>query len=72
MPGQTGGVVEAALTYTGDVTNRSADNKYNLEYYVRLARDVVRAGAHILCVKDPAGVLRPQVIGFWRAPPAGG
>lgn len=32
-----GGVAEGALCYTGDVTNPSKDNKYNLDYYVALA-----------------------------------
>ena len=59
--GQAGGVVEAAISYTGDVTNQRRDNKYNLDYYVNLARQLVQGGTHILCIKDMAGLLKPRV-----------
>ena len=45
-----GGVVEAALSYTGDVSDPSK-TKYTLQYYVDLASELIRAGAHILCIK---------------------
>lgn len=57
--GQAGGVVEAAISYTGDVSD-PARSKYNLKYYVDLATELVRAGTHILAIKDMAGVLRPR------------
>jgi len=57
--GQAGGVVEAAISYTGDVAN-PAKTKYNIDYYMNLADKLTKAGAHVLCIKDMAGVLRPQ------------
>uniref|UniRef100_A0A670ZLM0 Pyruvate carboxylase n=1 Tax=Pseudonaja textilis TaxID=8673 RepID=A0A670ZLM0_PSETE len=57
--GQAGGVVEAAISYTGDVADPSR-TKYTLDYYVSLAEELVKAGTHILAIKDMAGVLKPQ------------
>ena len=56
--GRAGGVIEAAISYTGDVADPKR-SKYTLDYYVKLADDLVSAGAHILCIKDMAGLLRP-------------
>ncbi|MGO2597757.1 pyruvate carboxylase, partial [Microbacterium gubbeenense] len=56
---QTGtSVAEVALCYTGDLLN-PAEDLYTLDYYVRLAERMVDAGAHILAIKDMAGLLRP-------------
>ncbi|MDP9837364.1 pyruvate carboxylase [Neorhizobium huautlense] len=49
---------EAAICYTGDLTN-SARPKYDLKYYVSLAQQLEKAGAHIIAVKDMAGLLKP-------------
>ncbi|MBB2973447.1 pyruvate carboxylase [Mesorhizobium sp. RMAD-H1] len=49
---------EAAICYTGDILN-AARPKYDLKYYVDLAQDVEKAGAHIIAVKDMAGLLKP-------------
>ena len=57
--GQAGGVVEGAISYSGDVSDPKR-TKYNLDYYVNLADELVKAGAHILCIKDMAGLLKPQ------------
>lgn len=43
-------MIEAAISYTGDVSDPSK-TKYNLEYYVNLATELVKAGTHILCIK---------------------
>ncbi|MGO4958475.1 pyruvate carboxylase [Luteococcus sp. Sow4_B9] len=51
-------VAEVALCYTGDL-NDPAEKIYTLDYYVELARKCVDAGAHILAIKDMAGLLRP-------------
>jgi pyruvate carboxylase len=52
-----GTIAEACLCYTGDLSN--PDEKiYTIDYYVRLAEQLVRAGAHILAIKDMAGLLR--------------
>ena len=51
-------VAEVALCYTGDLTDPGED-LYTLDYYLHLAEQVVEAGAHILAIKDMAGLLRP-------------
>jgi pyruvate carboxylase len=56
---RTGKIAEVAMCYTGDVDNPSR-TKYGLEYYAELARRIEGMGAHILCIKDMAGLLRPQ------------
>ncbi|PZO77753.1 MAG: pyruvate carboxylase [Mesorhizobium amorphae] len=53
-----GRLCEAAMCYTGDI--RDPDRaKYDLNYYVNLAGELERAGAHIIAVKDMAGLLKP-------------
>ena len=54
----TGSVCEAAICYTGDILDPKR-NKYPLKYYVKLARELEQMGAHILAVKDMAGICRP-------------
>ncbi|MDJ0334972.1 pyruvate carboxylase [Salinibacterium sp. G-O1] len=55
---QTGSsVAEVAMCYTGDMLD-PAEDLYTLDYYLRLAEQMVEAGAHILAVKDMAGLLR--------------
>ncbi|HEX5346985.1 MAG TPA: pyruvate carboxylase subunit B, partial [Pseudonocardiaceae bacterium] len=51
-------VAEVALCYTADLTN-PAETLYTLDYYLRLAEQIVAAGAHVLAIKDMAGLLRP-------------
>ncbi|WP_375423472.1 pyruvate carboxylase [uncultured Friedmanniella sp.] len=51
-------VAEVALCYSGDLNN-PAEDLYTLDYYLRLAEQMVGAGAHILAIKDMAGLLRP-------------
>jgi pyruvate carboxylase len=50
-------VAEVALCYTGDLLD-PAEKLYTLDYYLKLAEQMVNAGAHILAVKDMAGLLR--------------
>ncbi len=50
-------IAEVALCYTGDLLD-PAEDLYTLDYYLRLAEQMVEAGAHILAVKDMAGLLR--------------
>ena len=54
----TGGLAEGAICYTGDIMDKSR-TKYSLEYYLKLARQIEDAGAHILAIKDMAGLLKP-------------
>lgn len=52
-------VAEVAMSYTGDVSDPN-ENLYTLDYYLKLAEQIVDAGAHVLAIKDMAGLLRPQ------------
>ncbi|MCG3170115.1 MAG: 4-hydroxy-2-oxovalerate aldolase [Pseudomonadales bacterium] len=56
---ESGALCEAAICYTGDIFDTSRP-KYALDYYLRLARQLEAAGAHILAIKDMAGVCRPR------------
>ena len=56
--GATGKVVEAAICYTGNLCDPK-ETKYDLRYYIDLAKQLERAGAHILGIKDMAGLCRP-------------
>ena len=55
---KTGGIAEAALSYTGDILD-TKQTKYNLKYYTQLAKDLENAGAHMIAIKDMAGLLKP-------------
>ncbi|XP_030561524.1 pyruvate carboxylase, mitochondrial-like [Drosophila novamexicana] len=57
--GKAGGVVEAAISYSGDVSDPKK-TKYDLKYYTNLADELVKAGTHVLCIKDMAGLLKPE------------
>ena len=52
-------VAEVALCYTGNLAD-PAEDLYTLDYYLRLAEQIVGTGAHVLAIKDMAGLLRPQ------------
>ncbi|MFF3326403.1 pyruvate carboxylase [Streptomyces sp. NPDC002889] len=51
-------LAEVALCYTADLSD-PAESLYTLDYYLRLAEQIVEAGAHVLAIKDMAGLLRP-------------
>ena len=51
-------VCEASICYTGDILNPNRA-KYDIKYYVNMAKDLEEAGAHILGIKDMAGLLKP-------------
>jgi pyruvate carboxylase len=51
-------VAEVALCYTADLSD-PGEALYTLDYYLRLAEQIVEAGAHVLAIKDMAGLLRP-------------
>ncbi len=55
---EEGKILEAAICYTGDVLD-SARPKYDLKYYVSLAKELEAAGAHVIGIKDMAGLLKP-------------
>ena len=52
-------VAEAALCYTGDILDPRRD-KYDLNYYVEMAKELAAAGANIVAIKDMAGLLKPE------------
>ena len=54
----THGICEGALCYTGDILDPTR-TKYSLKYYVSLAKELEKMGAHILAIKDMAGLCRP-------------
>jgi len=54
----TGGIAEAAISYTGDIMDPK-QTKYSLKYYTALAKDLENAGAHMIAIKDMAGLLKP-------------
>jgi pyruvate carboxylase len=56
--GAAGGVIEAAVCYTGDVSDPRR-TKYSLQYYVDVAGKLVELGTHVLGIKDMAGLLKP-------------
>ena len=55
----TGKIAEAAICYTGDILDDSRA-KYTVQYYKEMARELEQAGAHILAIKDMAGLLKPE------------
>ncbi len=56
---RTGGIAEATICYTGDVLNTAPGYRYNLQYYLDMARRLEDEGAHMLALKDMAGLLKP-------------
>jgi len=56
---ESGALCEAAICYTGDLFDTRRP-KFDLKYYVRMARELEKAGAHVLAIKDMAGVCRPR------------
>ena len=55
----TGKIAEAAICYTGDI-NDPTRAKYNVQYYKEMAKELEQLGAHIIAIKDMAGLLKPQ------------
>lgn len=55
---RTGGIAEGTLCYTGDILDPNR-TKYSLNYYLRMAKDLENAGAHLLGIKDMSGLLKP-------------
>ena len=56
---KAGGVAEGAISYTGDVSNPDR-KRYDINYYLDLTDKLVKAGIHILGIKDMAGLLKPK------------
>ncbi|KAI3383577.1 hypothetical protein SNEBB_007816 [Seison nebaliae] len=58
--GNAGGVIEAAVSYTGNIASTKEGQKYTLKYYTDIVDEMVKSGTHIIGIKDMAGLLRPQ------------
>ncbi|AZV41076.1 pyruvate carboxylase [Peribacillus asahii] len=56
---QSGKIAEAAICYTGDILDDSRA-KYSVQYYKNMAKELEATGAHILAIKDMAGLLKPE------------
>jgi pyruvate carboxylase len=54
-----GKIAEACMCYTGDILDETRE-KYNLNYYVKMAKELEREGTHILGIKDMSGLLKPM------------
>ena len=54
-----GKLAEVTLCYTGDILDSSRP-KYNLDYYVKMAKDLQKVGANTIAIKDMSGILKPQ------------
>lgn len=57
-----GKIAEGTMCYTGDILDESRD-KYTLEYYVKLAKQLEDVGCHIIGIKDMSGLLKPYAAG---------
>ncbi len=55
---ETSSICEGTVCYTGDILDPKRD-KYGLKYYIKLAKELEQMGAHMLCIKDMAGLVRP-------------
>ncbi|MGB0688705.1 MAG: pyruvate carboxylase, partial [Paracoccaceae bacterium] len=55
---ESGKICEASICYTGDILNPER-SKYDLQYYVKMAQELKAAGAHVIGLKDMAGLLKP-------------
>ena len=58
---ETGALCEGAICYSGDLYD-PARSKYDLKYYLGIARELQQAGVHILAIKDMAGICRPRAV----------
>ena len=58
---ETKSICEAAVCYTGDIDDPKRD-KYSLKYYIAKAKELEKMGAHILAIKDMAGLCRPFAV----------
>jgi pyruvate carboxylase len=56
---KSGAICEASICYSGDISNPNR-TKYDLKYYVSLAKELESMGAHILAIKDMAGLCKPN------------
>ena len=55
---ETGALAEVGMSFTGNLADPN-EKLYTLDYYLKLADQIVKAGAHVIAIKDMAGLLRP-------------
>src|SRR5262249_43930564 len=67
----TGMLAEAAVCYTGDILDPGR-TKYDLRYYIGLAKSLEKAGANLLAIKDMAGLCKPNAARLLVRAPSGG
>ena len=60
----TDSICEAAICYTGDILDPKR-TKYSLQYYVKMAKELVSMGTHVLAIKDMAGLCKPYAARRW-------
>jgi len=60
---KSGAIAEATICYSGDILDPTR-TKYDLNYYIKMAKELETMGAHILCIKDMAGLCKPDAIGI--------
>ncbi|MEL7151824.1 MAG: pyruvate carboxylase [Pseudomonadota bacterium] len=58
----SGKLLEGCLCYTGDIHDPDR-SKYDLKYYLAMAKELQAAGAHVLCIKDMGGLVKPAAAG---------
>ena len=58
----TNGLCEAAICYTGNLSN-PRETKYSLDYYLGMAKELARMGAHVIAIKDMGGLCQPHAAG---------
>lgn len=56
---ETGKIAEGAMCFTGDFLNPN-ERKYTLDYYLKMAQELVDAGSQVIGIKDMAGLLKPK------------
>ena len=56
---EVGMLCEAAICYTGDILEPRTRPKYDLKYYVAMAKDLEKRGANLIAIKDMAGLCKP-------------
>ncbi|MGB0862161.1 MAG: pyruvate carboxylase [Saprospiraceae bacterium] len=59
---ETNSIAEACICYTGNVLEK--DGRYNIDYYLEIVKELEEAGAHMIAIKDMAGLLKPKAAAY--------
>jgi pyruvate carboxylase len=60
---KTNAIAEVSICYTGDVLRKN-DNRFDINYYLEMVKEIEDAGAHIIAIKDMAGLLKPEAANY--------